>query len=176
LGPASAHAPEFPLAAGALVPLRLKAEATGSGDFSPMWCGQAARLGRDLPARELTKSWPRRRRTNCGGLVQPDGLSRCPAGGGGRTRCAWSTDSRRVLRCKCTEPDAFWMERVRARIPRDRGAGRSSSSVVRRRSQQTLMPSPGLAVVFGSNTHSPGAPSHVPPQCPGLADSCSCWR
>src|SRR5215467_2259214 len=56
LGPASAHAPEFPLAAGALVPLRLKAEATGSGDFSLMWCGQAAPLGRDLPARELTKS------------------------------------------------------------------------------------------------------------------------
>jgi nitronate monooxygenase len=56
LGPVSAQAPEFPLAAGALMPLRLKAEATGSGDFSPMWCGQAAPLGRDLPARELTKS------------------------------------------------------------------------------------------------------------------------
>jgi nitronate monooxygenase len=56
LEPVSAHAPEFPLAAGALVPLRLKAEATGSGDFSPMWCGQAAPLGRDLPAHELTKS------------------------------------------------------------------------------------------------------------------------
>jgi nitronate monooxygenase len=55
LGPISTLAPQFPLAAGALVPLRLKAEATGSGDFSPMWCGQAAALGRDLPARELTK-------------------------------------------------------------------------------------------------------------------------
>jgi nitronate monooxygenase len=46
--------PEFPLAAGALAPLRAKAEAAGSGDFSPMWSGQAAALGRDLPARELT--------------------------------------------------------------------------------------------------------------------------
>jgi nitronate monooxygenase len=55
LGPISTLAPQFPLAAGALVPLRLKAEATGSGDFSPLWCGQAAALGRDLPARELTK-------------------------------------------------------------------------------------------------------------------------
>jgi nitronate monooxygenase len=55
LGPVSTLAPAFPLAAGALVPLRLKAEATGSGDFSPMWCGQAAALGCDLPARELTK-------------------------------------------------------------------------------------------------------------------------
>jgi nitronate monooxygenase len=55
LGPVSTQAPAFPLAAGALVALRLKAEATGSGDFSPMWCGQAAALGCDLPARELTK-------------------------------------------------------------------------------------------------------------------------
>jgi nitronate monooxygenase len=48
------EAPEFPLAAGAIAPLRAKAEAAGSGDFSPMWSGQAAALGRDLPARELT--------------------------------------------------------------------------------------------------------------------------
>jgi nitronate monooxygenase len=49
-------APEFPLAAGALAPLRAKAEAGGSGDFSPLWCGQAVALGRDLPAGELTKA------------------------------------------------------------------------------------------------------------------------
>jgi len=48
-------APAFPLAAGALAPLRAKAEAQGSGDFSPMWAGQAASLGRALPAGELTK-------------------------------------------------------------------------------------------------------------------------
>ena len=55
VGPISADAPEFPLAAGALAPLRAKAEAAGSGDFSPMWAGQAAGLGRDLPAGELTR-------------------------------------------------------------------------------------------------------------------------
>src|SRR5271165_1128149 len=55
LGPLSDEAPEFPLAAGALAPLRGKAEAIGSGDFSPMWAGQAASLGRTLPARELTR-------------------------------------------------------------------------------------------------------------------------
>jgi nitronate monooxygenase len=55
LGPISDVAPEFPLAAGALAPLRAKAEAQGSGDFSPMWAGQAAALGRALPAAELTK-------------------------------------------------------------------------------------------------------------------------
>ena len=55
IGPMAAVAPAFPLAAGALAPLRAKAEAQGSGDFSPMWAGQAASLGRALPAGELTK-------------------------------------------------------------------------------------------------------------------------
>ena len=54
LGPISAIAPEFPLAAGALAPLHAKAQAQGSGDFSAMWAGQAASLGREMPARELT--------------------------------------------------------------------------------------------------------------------------
>jgi nitronate monooxygenase len=56
VGPISDVAPEFPLAAGALAPLRAKAEAAGSGDFSPLWCGQAAALGRDMPAGELTQA------------------------------------------------------------------------------------------------------------------------
>ena len=54
IGPVSELAPAFPLAGGALAPLRAKAEAQGSGDFSPLWSGQAAALGRELPARELT--------------------------------------------------------------------------------------------------------------------------
>ena len=54
LGPVNEIAPEFPLAAGALAPLRAMAEAVGSGDFSPMWSGQAASLGSAMPARELT--------------------------------------------------------------------------------------------------------------------------
>ena len=54
LGPISAIAPEFPLAAGALAPLHAKAQAQGSGDFSSMWAGQAASLGQALPAGELT--------------------------------------------------------------------------------------------------------------------------
>jgi nitronate monooxygenase len=54
VGPISDDVPEFPLAAGALAPLRAKAEAAGAGDFSPMWSGQAAPLGRAMPARELT--------------------------------------------------------------------------------------------------------------------------
>jgi nitronate monooxygenase len=49
------EAPAFPLAAGALAPLRAKAEAAGSSDFSPMWSGQAAALGVELPAGVLTQ-------------------------------------------------------------------------------------------------------------------------
>ena len=54
IGPVNPIAPDFPLAGGALAPLRAKAETQGSGDFSPLWAGQAAALGRELPARELT--------------------------------------------------------------------------------------------------------------------------
>ena len=56
IGPINEIAPAFPLAAGALVPLRAKAEAQGSGDFTPMWAGQAASLGRAMPAAELTRT------------------------------------------------------------------------------------------------------------------------
>ena len=55
VGPMSDLAPEFPLAAGALAPLRAKAEAAGSGDFSPLWSGQAAAFGREIPAGDLTR-------------------------------------------------------------------------------------------------------------------------
>jgi nitronate monooxygenase len=40
LGPLSAAAPAFPLATAAIAPLRAKAEAQHSGDFSPLWAGQ----------------------------------------------------------------------------------------------------------------------------------------
>ena len=55
VGPMSDVAPEFPLAAATLAPLRAKSEMAGSVDFTPFWSGQAARLGRELPAAELTK-------------------------------------------------------------------------------------------------------------------------
>jgi nitronate monooxygenase len=56
IGPISELPPEFPLAAGALAPLREAAEAAGSGDFSPLWAGQAVSLGRSMPAKELTRT------------------------------------------------------------------------------------------------------------------------
>ena len=55
VGPLSPDAPSFPLAGGGLIPLRKVAEAAGSGDFSNMWDGQAARLGVEMPAGELTR-------------------------------------------------------------------------------------------------------------------------
>jgi nitronate monooxygenase len=55
VGPMTEDAPEFPLAAGAMAPLRAKCATMGSDDFIPFWSGQAAHLGRELPAGELTK-------------------------------------------------------------------------------------------------------------------------
>ena len=59
LGPLSDEAPAFPLASGPIAPLRAKAEASGSGDFSPLWSGQAGPLGREMPAGDLTKKLAR---------------------------------------------------------------------------------------------------------------------
>jgi nitronate monooxygenase len=55
LGPLSTAAPRFPLAAGALVPLKAKAEQAGAGDFTNLWSGQAVRLAREMPAGEFTR-------------------------------------------------------------------------------------------------------------------------
>ena len=54
VGPMSEEAPEFPLAGPAIAPLRAASERAGSTDFAQMWAGQAAPLGREMPARELT--------------------------------------------------------------------------------------------------------------------------
>jgi nitronate monooxygenase len=54
LGPISPVTPAFPLATAALAPLRAKAEAQGSGEFSPLWSGQNATGCREIPAAELT--------------------------------------------------------------------------------------------------------------------------
>lgn len=56
LGPMSALAPEFPLATAAIAPLRAAAEARGSGDYSPLWAGQAAALCRQAPAAQITQA------------------------------------------------------------------------------------------------------------------------
>jgi len=55
LGPISAAAPAFPLATSAIAPLRAKAESLGSGDFSPLWCGQNVSGCKELPAARLTR-------------------------------------------------------------------------------------------------------------------------
>ena len=55
VGPMSEDAPQFPLAAGAAAPLRAAAEKLGSGDFSPLWAGEAAALARDEGAEALTR-------------------------------------------------------------------------------------------------------------------------
>jgi nitronate monooxygenase len=57
IGPLCTAAPAFPLSTAAIVPLRAKAEANGSGDFSPLWSGQNASGCREISAGELTKAF-----------------------------------------------------------------------------------------------------------------------
>jgi nitronate monooxygenase len=54
-GPMNNAAPAFPLATGAVAPLRAHWEKRGSGDYSPLWAGQAAALAREEDAGALTE-------------------------------------------------------------------------------------------------------------------------
>lgn len=56
VGPISPDAPAFPHAATALGPLKAAAEKAGRVDFTNLWAGQAVRMGREMPAAELTRS------------------------------------------------------------------------------------------------------------------------
>jgi nitronate monooxygenase len=56
VGPLCDLVPAFPLAGGAVAPLRAKAEQAGAGDFTSLWSGQAASLGRAIPAGPLTRA------------------------------------------------------------------------------------------------------------------------
>lgn len=54
LGAMSSAAPPFPMATADVAPLRARAEASGSGDFSPLWAGQNTLGCRAIPAAALT--------------------------------------------------------------------------------------------------------------------------
>jgi nitronate monooxygenase len=56
LGAISEFPPEFPLATPGIAPLRAKAEAQGSGDFSPLWAGQNASTCVEGPAADITRN------------------------------------------------------------------------------------------------------------------------
>jgi len=56
VGPISSDAPAFPHAATALGPLKAAAEKQGKVDFTNLWAGQAVRMGREMPAAELTRA------------------------------------------------------------------------------------------------------------------------
>lgn len=55
VGPLSPATPAFPLATSGIAPLRAKAEAQGSGDFSPLWSGGNASGCKEIPAAQLTR-------------------------------------------------------------------------------------------------------------------------
>jgi nitronate monooxygenase len=54
IGPMSPTAPAFPLANGAIAPLRAKAESQLLNDFSPLWCGENASGCKEVSAARLT--------------------------------------------------------------------------------------------------------------------------
>ena len=56
VGPISSDAPAFPHAATTLGPLKAAAEKQGRVDFTNLWAGQAVRMGREMPAAELTRA------------------------------------------------------------------------------------------------------------------------
>jgi nitronate monooxygenase len=56
VGPISPDAPAFPHSATALAPLKVAAEKQGKVDFTNLWAGQAVRMGREMPAAELTRA------------------------------------------------------------------------------------------------------------------------
>jgi nitronate monooxygenase len=56
IGPISADAPAFPHSATSLGPLKQAAEKLGKVDFTNLWAGQVVRLGREMPAAELTRA------------------------------------------------------------------------------------------------------------------------
>lgn len=55
LGPVRTEVPAYPFASAALAPIRSAAEKQGEFGFGPMWAGQAAPLGRPLPAADLVR-------------------------------------------------------------------------------------------------------------------------
>ncbi|MCH8505474.1 MAG: nitronate monooxygenase, partial [Ectothiorhodospiraceae bacterium] len=56
IGPICPTAPAFPLATGAIGPLRAAAEQRGNGDVAPLGAGQNGSGCRQVPADELTRS------------------------------------------------------------------------------------------------------------------------
>jgi nitronate monooxygenase len=56
VGPISPDAPAFPHSATSLGPLKAAAEKLGKVDFTNLWAGQAVRMGREMPAAELTRA------------------------------------------------------------------------------------------------------------------------
>lgn len=56
LGPLNEAAPPFPLASGALAPLRTQAERLGRDDFTPLWSGTNRRGCRAVPAAQIVQA------------------------------------------------------------------------------------------------------------------------
>ena len=88
VGPVLNELPDFPLAAGAVASLRAAAEGRGAVDFTPLWSGQAAPLGRAIPARILTVTLVQEALERFGELCRPSPFSSHGQGDHGACRRA----------------------------------------------------------------------------------------
>lgn len=71
-GPMNELAPHFPLATSAIAPLRAYYEKRGSGDYSPLWAGQAAALAREEDAGQMTvRLWQEAEAALAAALLRP---------------------------------------------------------------------------------------------------------
>ncbi len=79
-GPMNPASPAFPLATGAVDPLRTALEQRGSRDFSLLWSGEAAALAREADAGELTLALWQEAARRASSLHLPGRARRKPAG------------------------------------------------------------------------------------------------
>ena len=121
VGPISPDAPAFPHAATALGPLKAAAEKLGKVDFTNLWAGQAVRMGREMPAAELTRS------------LAGDALARLRTLGRWARRESWRCEccaklgQKQQINTRSDRPPEFTSENPESRLPVWREAGEPSA-------------------------------------------------
>ena len=115
VGPISPDAPAFPHAATALGPLKAAAEKLGKVDFTNLWAGQAVRMGREMPAAELTRSLAGGALARLGALGGLGRVSAIPCRSAGRANEVGSAVVRRTLTCMARGPSCAKERDIAAR-------------------------------------------------------------
>ena len=156
----SAVAPAFPLATSAVAPLRTKAEAAGSGDFSPLWSGQtrAAAVPCPQPSSLSARCTGERALKHGEGQIAGTAVNR---------RHALSALAALGLACRGPAPQAFAKLRL---SPGRRDKGRPPSNSKRSAARRYRLPR--CAVGRCCLISGPAGASPAAPKCRLL----NCWK